>query len=93
MPLEVKKLLGDIPRAAQLISLFVAGKTPTDYATDAMLRSAVERQFEVIGQALNRLTKTDAAVAAQITGAPRIIAIRNILIHGHHLWTTRLSGT
>ena len=85
MRLEVKKLLEDMRRAAELIGEFVAGKALADYATDAMLRSAVERQFEIIGEALNRLSKTEPSVADQITGAPRIIAFRDILIHGYDL--------
>jgi len=85
MRLEVKKLLEDMRRAAELISEFVAGKALADYATDSMLRPAVERQFEIIGEALNRLSKTESSVADQITGAPRIIAFRDILIHGYDL--------
>lgn len=85
MRLEVKKLLEDMRRAAELISEFVADKALADYATDSLLRSAVERQFEIIGEALNRLRKTDPAVAHKITGAHRIIAFRNILIHGYDL--------
>lgn len=85
MLLEVKKLLEDMRRAAELINKFVAGKTLADYETDSMLRAAVERQFEIIGEALNRLIKTDPSIAARITGTPRIIAFRNILIHGYDL--------
>ena len=46
-----------------------------------MLRAAVERQFEIIGEAMNRLVKVDALVAERISDNQRIIAFRNILIH------------
>lgn len=48
-----------------------------------MLRAAVGRQSEIMGEALSRRSRTDATVAGQITGARRIIAFRNILIHGY----------
>ena len=41
--------------------------------------SATERQFEIIGEALRRLSKDDPACAAQIHEHQRIIAFRNIL--------------
>ena len=50
---------------------------------DDMLKSAVERQFGVIGEALARLAKTDPAVAEQVADHRRIIAFRNILVHGY----------
>jgi uncharacterized protein with HEPN domain len=84
MQRETKKYLGDIAQAAELIAQFTAGKTFDDYMADAMVRAAVERQFEIIGEALVQLTKRDATVAARIGEHQRIIAFRNVLIHGYN---------
>jgi uncharacterized protein with HEPN domain len=80
---ETKKYLEDIAQAAELIAQFTAGKTLADYLQEAMLRAAVERQFEIIGEALIRLAKRDAAVAGRIGEHQRIIAFRHVLIHGY----------
>ncbi len=69
-------------QAAELLAQFTAGKVLADYLGDVLLRSAVERQFEIIGEALAQLTKRDPDVAAQIRERRSIIAFRNILIHG-----------
>lgn len=81
MRLETRKYLDDIRRAAQLLTSFLGGKTLADYLSDAMLRAAVERQFEIIGEAMSRLAQQDDAVVAKISGFRRIIAFRNVLIH------------
>jgi len=83
MRLETKKCLEDVRQAAELIRQFTAGKTFADYDCDALLRSAVERQFEIIGEAVNRLSKIDASILSTLPDAPRIVAFRNILIHGY----------
>lgn len=83
MQLELAKYLFDIQQAARALSEFVTGRNWDDYQRDAMLRAAVERQFEIIGEALAQLAKRDTAMAAQINEHRRIIAFRNILIHGY----------
>lgn len=80
---EAKKYLYDIQQAAGLIAGFTQGKTFAQYEVDAMLRSAVERQFEIIGEALAQLARLDEALAARISEYRRIIAFRNILVHGY----------
>ena len=83
MKLEARKYLYDIQRAAGLIREFTDGKTFADYEGDAMLRSAVERQFEIIGEAMTQLARTDEPLADRISQYQRIIAFRNLLIHGY----------
>ncbi|HVC38073.1 MAG TPA: HepT-like ribonuclease domain-containing protein [Gammaproteobacteria bacterium] len=79
MQLEVRKYLHDIQRAAAALTEFTEDKKFSDYARENMLRAAVERQFEIIGEALAQLAKRDESLAARITGYRRIIAFRNIL--------------
>jgi uncharacterized protein with HEPN domain len=83
MRLEAKKYLYDTQRAAALLADSTSGKSFDDYANDPMLRAAVERQFEIIGEALARLAKLDEAVASRLSEYRRIIAFRNVLIHGY----------
>jgi uncharacterized protein with HEPN domain len=83
MNLEAKKLLYDIGQAIELIVNFVQGKRFEDYTNSALLRSAVERQFEIIGEALNRPQKLDPKLTAHISDYRRIIAFRNVLAHGY----------
>lgn len=77
------KLLWDAQQAALRITRFTAGQTFEDYGADELLRSGVERQFEIIGEALNQLSRLDPAAAAALPDLPRIVAFRNLLIHGY----------
>ncbi|OLT23028.1 hypothetical protein BJF78_32490 [Pseudonocardia sp. CNS-139] len=83
MPRDPRTYLWDAARAADLIASFVGGRTFEEYGTDDMLRSAVERQFEIIGESLNQLSRVDAALAGRVPDLARLVAFRNILIHGY----------
>jgi uncharacterized protein with HEPN domain len=83
MRLEARKYLHDIARASDLVAEFVAGAGIDDYADNAMLRAAVEREFEIIGEALAGLARLDEDLVSSISEYRRIIAFRNILIHGY----------
>ncbi|MBS3933430.1 MAG: DUF86 domain-containing protein [Truepera sp.] len=77
------KLLEDIRDAASYILEITEGKTEDDYAQNRMLRQTVERNFEIIGEAVRRLDHHDPATASRISQVARIIAFRNALIHGY----------
>lgn len=79
---DFRKYVWDALHAAELVRL-LRGQSFEDYQFNAMLRSAVERQFEIIGEALNQLSKVDPQAAARIPELGRIVAFRNILVHGY----------
>jgi uncharacterized protein with HEPN domain len=83
MARDSKAYLWDARAAADAIAAFVAGRTFEHYKSDLLLRSAVERQFEIVGEALNQLSRTAPDLVAQVPDSARIIAFRNILIHGY----------
>ena len=80
---EARAPLFDILHACRRIARFVEGKTYADYEADDLLRSAVERQLAIAGEALGRLRRVAPDIAEGITGWRRIIAFRNRLIHGY----------
>ena len=83
MQLDARKYLFDIQQEVQLLDEFTDGVSFPNYQANALLRSAVERQFEIVGEAMSRLASLDSQVAEHITDHRRIIAFRNILIHGY----------
>ncbi len=83
MRLEAKKCLYDIQHAAELLAQFTAGKTFSDYQREPMLRLALERGLTIIGEALSKFAKLDAALAVRISEHRSIIAFRNILVHAY----------
>lgn len=87
---ETAKYFHDIHRAVLRLQDFTFGKSFADYRNETMLRSAVEREFIVIGEAINQLARFDEASARMITGYERIIAFRNVLVHGYDTVDDRL---
>ena len=78
-----RAFLWDMLQAARSIKSFVAGKTLEDYQRHELLRSGVERQFLIIGEALSHATRLFPDFEEQISDASRIIAFRNRLVHGY----------
>ncbi|MFM9942045.1 MAG: DUF86 domain-containing protein [Hyphomicrobiaceae bacterium] len=77
------KLFWDILNCGTAIQSFLRDQTIEDYRNNLMLRSAVERQFEIIGEALRRLELLDAPLLYRISDARRIIDFRNAISHGY----------
>lgn len=83
MQRDSRAFLWDVREAALAIQSFTDGMDAAAYAANEMAQSAVERKFEIIGEALNQLAKLDDALAARIPDLPQIVAFRNQLIHGY----------
>jgi uncharacterized protein with HEPN domain len=83
MQRDASAFLWDVRDAAQLIESFVGGSSFEKFAGNVLVRSAVERQFEIIGEALSQLARISPELARQIPDISRIVAFRNILIHGY----------
>ena len=75
--------LFDILEAGARVQRFLGDKSYADYVADDLLRAGVERQFEIIGEALNRLRTRAPDLAGSIREHARIIGFRNLLIHGY----------
>lgn len=83
MQREAKAYLWDIARAAASIHTFTDGKDLKAYLGDELLRSAVERKFGIIGEALSRLLLHFPEYRDRITLVGDIIAFRNQIVHGY----------
>jgi uncharacterized protein with HEPN domain len=82
-PREVLKLLWDISEACGLVAEFTEGKTYADYVSQKLLRSAVERQLEIAGEALSQVLRLEPSLEARVAQARDVVAFRNRLIHGY----------
>ena len=83
MPPEPRVLLNDVVRAGADIMRFTKDLNADTYASNKLIQAAVERKFEIIGEALNRLQQAYPETAEKIPQIRRIINFRNLLIHGY----------
>jgi uncharacterized protein with HEPN domain len=72
--------LWDMLDAARAVQEFVAPRSLSDYVADRMLRGAVERHLEIIGEAANRVSRGFRAAHPEIPWQS-MIAQRNVLSH------------
>jgi uncharacterized protein with HEPN domain len=80
---RAKKLLFDVLISGRSIRQWCSDCSFADYEQDRQFRRAVEREFEIIGEALGRLPQVDPAIAARISEFNRIVSFRNRIIHGY----------
>ena len=80
---ETNKYLHDILKACEAILGFVDGKDFRDYESDLLLRSGVERQLMIAGEALSQAARADESIAVQIEHTRDIINLRNVIAHGY----------
>ena len=80
---RVRECLEDILEQACEVQSFTAGMTFQMYQTDRKTQAAVERKFEIIGEALNRIRGSNPAVLERVRDYRSIISFRNILAHGY----------
>ena len=69
--------------AARAALRFVEGTREREFLKDLLLRSAVERQLEILGEALTRLRRDAPGEAARIPDVARIIGMRNVIAHDY----------
>jgi uncharacterized protein with HEPN domain len=80
---EIRKNLVDILQAAEEIRNFIQGMDVDAYKNSSVTQRAIERDFEIVGEALVRIKKIDKEIMGQISEHHRIIGFRNMLIHGY----------
>lgn len=80
---DPRAFLWDVRESALAIQGFIGGMNADAFAASDLVQAGVERKFEIIGEALNQLSKLDATLAARIPELPQIVAFRNQLIHGY----------
>ncbi len=83
MPHKLQAIRYDLLTAISEIRGFVCGRTLDDLLNDRAFQLILEREFEIIGEALFRIRNTDAGIFGKIPSGSKIIALRNILAHGY----------
>lgn len=84
MPHSIEKLLIDLRLSCEEVQSFTSGKSYEAFLEDRMLQLALEREFEIIGEALIRLERIDEArLSERIPEYRKIIGFRNLVAHGY----------
>jgi uncharacterized protein with HEPN domain len=79
---EINKFLYDIRESIVSIESYLGEKRDfNEYKSNKMLRRAIEREFEIIGEAISRIDKISPDI--QISSKRQIISMRNRVIHGY----------
>jgi len=83
MKIEARQRLLDVLEACRAVERFTKGKDFAAYQHDEMLRAAVERKLEVIGEAFTKLEHVEPDLAEKFPELRKIVGLRNRIIHGY----------
>lgn len=78
---DIKVYLYDIISSIDSIFQYISGFSFEKYYEHRQVKRAVEREFEIIGEAINNILKLDGSI--EITEARKIVDFRNQLSHGY----------
>ena len=81
MQIQLCKRLQDALDAIVAIEGFLANQSMEDFLSSDILQAAVERKFEIIGEALKKAAEADDAIATLVPELRQIVATRNRIIH------------
>jgi uncharacterized protein with HEPN domain len=84
MPLRnPKKYLYDIINCSEFILELTKDKTVEDYKNDRVFRSALERELQIIGEAMLQLDRVSPEIVEEVSEHRSIIGFRHVLVHGY----------
>ena len=90
---DPRVLLADVEQAGEAIERFTEGMDQAAYASDFRTQAAVERKFEIIGEALNILSTSNPELAERVPRIRKKIDFRNLLIHSYSTVSPNVYGT
>ncbi|MHC4441264.1 MAG: HepT-like ribonuclease domain-containing protein [Planctomycetota bacterium] len=80
---DPKKYLYDIVNCCEFVLEITQQKTVEDYKNDRVFRSALERELQIIGEAMLQLDRISPQTADKISQHRNIIGFRHVLVHGY----------
>jgi uncharacterized protein with HEPN domain len=80
---DARAALTDALSAGTAIERHLGSTTLEQYRGDEILAGAVERRFEILGEALGRALRADPGLEARLPDVPDVIGFRNMLAHGY----------
>jgi uncharacterized protein with HEPN domain len=84
-PERTPRTLRQIADACSFVLSVTEGKTLEDYAGERLLRQGVDRNLQIIGEAVRCLRRDDPETADRLSEHERIVGFPNVLVHGYEL--------
>ena len=83
MTRDREAFLFDIHDSAAFLLEFTRNENFSRYQKDRAFKRVIERELQIIGEAMFQLAKLDPAFAARITESEGIIGFRHVIVHGY----------